>query len=121
MEEYVHVFTTVGERENAERIARVLVEARLVACVQVVGPIESTYWWKGKIEKATEWLCLIKTRKELFGEVEKAIKELHPYETPEIIALPITVGSKEYLEWIGEVTKRDGCPSCDDVKETGQA
>ncbi len=101
---YLQVLTTVQAREDAQKMAGALVEARLAACVQVVGPTLSTYWWKGKIEKATEWLLLIKTRKELYAQLEQAIKELHPYQTPEIIALPITAGSREYLDWIAKVT-----------------
>ncbi|MDP2952779.1 MAG: divalent-cation tolerance protein CutA [Chloroflexota bacterium] len=106
-EEYIQVFTTTEKREDAERIARALVEKRLAGCVQIIGPIASTYRWKGAIETAEEWLCFIKSKKALYGELEKAIVEIHPYETPEIIALPIVAGSKGYLEWLGgELRKR---------------
>jgi len=64
------------------------------------GPIRSTYWWKGKVEEAEEWLLMMKTRRGLFSSLEKEIKALHPYEVPEIIALPIVAGSAPYLEWI---------------------
>jgi len=100
MDEYIQVFTTTEKREQAEKIARALVEKRLAGCVQIVGPVVSTYWWKGKVEIAEEWLCFIKSKKSLFNELEKAIKEVHPYETPEIIAIPIVEGSKNYLEWL---------------------
>ncbi|MEM2959427.1 MAG: divalent-cation tolerance protein CutA [Candidatus Jordarchaeaceae archaeon] len=100
MEEYIQVFTTTEKREHGEKIARILVEKRLAGCVQIVGPVQSTYWWKGRVETAEEWLCLIKSEKSLFNELEKAIKEVHPYETPEIIAIPIVEGSKKYLEWL---------------------
>jgi periplasmic divalent cation tolerance protein len=100
MDEYIQVFTTTEKREHAEKIARALVEKRLAGCVQIVGPVVSTYWWKGKVEIAEEWLCFIKSEKSLFNELEKAIKEVHPYETPEIIAIPIVEGSKNYLEWL---------------------
>ncbi|MBS7251891.1 MAG: divalent-cation tolerance protein CutA [Candidatus Freyarchaeota archaeon] len=100
MEEYIQVFTTTEKREHGEKIARILVEKRLAGCVQIVGPVQSTYWWKGKVETSEEWLCLIKSEKSLFNELEKAIKEVHPYETPEIIAIPIVEGSKKYLEWL---------------------
>lgn len=101
MNEYLQVFTTTEKREDADKIASTLVEKKLAACVQIVGPITSTYRWKGKIETAQEWLCLLKTRSDLYPELEKAIKDLHPYETPEIIAVPILAGSQDYLQWLG--------------------
>lgn len=70
--------------------------------MQIIGPVRSTYRWKGNIETAEEWLCLIKTRSDRYQEVEKAIKEIHPYETPEIVATPIVAGSEEYLNWLSE-------------------
>ena len=105
MEEYIQVFTTTEKKEDAEKIAKVLVEKRLTACVQIIGPIISTYWWKGKVETAEEWLLFIKSKKDLYEELEKAIKEIHPYETPEIIAIPIVAGSKDYLEWLRKVIR----------------
>ena len=105
MEGFIQVTTTADKRADAERIARSLVEMRLAACVQIVGPITSIYRWKGKIETAGEWLCLIKSREENYGAVEQAIRSLHPYETPEIIAVPVTAGSRDYLDWLrGELT-----------------
>jgi periplasmic divalent cation tolerance protein len=106
MPSFIQVFTTVEKREDARKIAEVVVGRRLAACVQVVGPIGSTYWWKGKIEDAEEWLCLMKTRKELYGKLEAAVKSVHPYEEPEIIALPIVEGSEGYLRWIEENTEQ---------------
>jgi len=104
MNGYIQVFTTTETKENAERIAETLVEKKIAGCVQIVGPITSIYRWKGKIEKAEEWLCLIKTKAKLFDEVEKTIRQMHTYETPEIISMPITAGSKKYLQWLeGEV------------------
>ncbi|MEO0206839.1 MAG: divalent-cation tolerance protein CutA [candidate division WOR-3 bacterium] len=97
---YIQVFTTVEKKEDAERIARIVVEKRLAGCVQILGPIKSTYWWKAKIESAEEWLCIIKSKKELYPELEKTIKENHPYETPEIIAIPIIAGYEGYLKWL---------------------
>jgi len=102
MPESVQVLTTVEKREEAETIARALVEKRLAACVQVVGPIISTYRWKGEIETAEEWQCLVKTRRELYPQVERAIRRLHSYEVPEIIATPIVAASADYLEWLNE-------------------
>ncbi len=102
--EFVQVQTIVERRDDAERIAQTLVERRLAACVQIVGPIQSTYWWKEKIETAEEWLCLIKTRSDLYDAIEAAIIELHSYEVPEIVALPIVAGSANYLRWLVEET-----------------
>jgi len=102
MPESVQVLTTVEKREEAETIARSLVEKRLAACVQIIGPITSTYRWKGEIETAEEWQCLVKTRRELYPQVERAIRRLHSYEVPEIIATPIVAGSADYLEWLDE-------------------
>jgi len=104
MDEYVHVLSTTQKKEDAARIAKALVDRRLAGCVQVMGPLESTYRWRGKVERAREWLLLIKSTKKAYPRLEKAIKEMHPYETPEILALPVVKGSKEYLRWLsGEV------------------
>jgi len=109
--EHIQVLTSVERREDAVAIARAAVEQRLAACVQVVGPVTSTYWWKGKIETAQEWLCLIKSRSDAYPALEAAIKAVHPYENPEIVATPIAAGSREYLRWLDEETAqslRDG-------------
>ncbi len=100
MEGFIQVTTTTEKREDADRIARTLVERGLAACVQIVGPITSVYRWKGKIETAGEWLCLIKSRAESYGAVEETIRSLHPYEVPEIIAAPVAAGSRDYLGWL---------------------
>jgi periplasmic divalent cation tolerance protein len=104
-ESAIQVVTTTERREDAERIAGMLIEKRLAACVQIVGPVLSIYRWKENIERAEEWQCHIKTRAGLYGAVEAAIKANHPYETPEIIALPILQGSREYLTWLREKTQ----------------
>jgi len=106
MTPYVQVVTTVERKEDGEDIAKTLVERRLAACVQLVGPIKSMYWWKDEIETAKEWLCYIKTHESLYDELEEAIKAIHPYETPEIISLPILSGSEDYLEWIHNEIKK---------------
>ena len=105
MSEYIQVSTTVTTEEEAGAIARLLVEKRLAACVQVVGPITSHYRWQGKIETAKEYLCLAKSRAALYLEMEAAIKSIHPYEVAEIIATPIIAGSKEYLAWLAAEVK----------------
>jgi len=102
---YIQVVTTTEHKEDAERIARTLVEARLAACVQVLGPITSTYRWKGAIETAQEWQCVAKSRDHLFARIDEAIRGVHPYEVPEILAVPITAGSQAYLEWLGRELK----------------
>nr|QNO53831.1 divalent-cation tolerance protein CutA [Methanosarcinales archaeon ANME-1 ERB6] len=106
MEGYIQVVTAIAKRENAEKIANALVEKRLAACVQILGPIVSTYWWKDNIETAEEWLCVIKSKKDVYEELEKSIKEIHPYETPEIFALPVVAGSKDYLKWLSNEVKK---------------
>ena len=105
MEEYIQVMTTTETEEEARRIARALVERRLAGCVQVLGPITSTYRWEGEVETAQEWLCLIKSRRDLYPELETAIRELHTYEVPEILALPVVEGDRRYLEWLGGVLR----------------
>ena len=99
---FIQVMTTTETKEQAMAIARHLVEEKLAACVQVSDSIESIYRWKGNVEIAREFLCLVKTREDFFRQVETAIKKLHPYETPEIIALPIVRGSTEYLAWLDD-------------------
>jgi periplasmic divalent cation tolerance protein len=94
------VATTTANRADARRIARALVDRHLAACVQIVGPIESTYRWQGKVETAREWLCLIKTTQARYRELTAAVEALHPYDTPEIIVLPIVAGSRRYLDWL---------------------
>lgn len=106
LKKYIHVFTTTEKREDAEKVAQILVEKRLAGCVQIIGPIQSTYRWKNRKETVEEWLCLIKSEKSLYKDLEKNLKEIHPYETPEITAVPIVAGSKEYLEWLDGELKR---------------
>ena len=105
MSRYIQVMTTVDRKEEADAIARQLVDEGLAACVQVAGPVESTYRWKGTIETTEEWQCFIKTEQHHWDSLEKRIKEIHPYELPEIISLPIQNGSMEYLDWLGEQVK----------------
>jgi periplasmic divalent cation tolerance protein len=94
------VITTVGSSEDAQRIAEALVERRLAGCVQVIGPIASTYRWEGAIETDEEWLCVIKTSVDLYPTVERELEALHPYDVPEILALPVIQGSPAYLDWL---------------------
>lgn len=105
MAEYLQVLTTTGSEEAADRIGTALIERRLAACVQVIGPISSRYRWGGEVERATEWMCVAKTEAGRYPELEGAIRELHSYEEPEIVATPIVAGSRGYLAWIGSSLK----------------
>lgn len=100
MTEYVQVLTTIGSEEEATKIGKALLERRLVACVQTIGPITSRYRWQGALEEEREWQILAKTEAALYPEVEAAIHAAHSYEEPEIIAVPILAGSSGYLDWI---------------------
>jgi len=99
----VILITTKNVRE-ANKIIKKLIESKLVACANVVKNIQSTFRWKGKVEKEDEVLLILKSKKDHFPEVVKVVKKLHSYDVPEIIALPIIGGSKDYLSWI-----RDNC------------
>ena len=105
MTEYIMVLITASKEDEAARIARDIVSSRLAACVNIVKGIRSIYRWQGKIEDEGEVLMIVKTRRDLFGELKKRVKELHSYSVPEIIALPIVEGSEEYLKWLQEETK----------------
>ena len=100
----LQVITTVPTRAHARRISRELVRARLAACVQVLGPIQSTYWWQGSIEQSSEWLCLVKTTRTRYNCLVRRLGELHPYDTPEILALSVAAGSRRYLRWLATET-----------------
>jgi|SRR6516165_8832859 periplasmic divalent cation tolerance protein len=98
------VLTTVGDRESAGKIADELVQRRLAACVNIAGPIQSVYRWKGAVERAAEYLLIIKTTAMQASRLQEAFKELHPYELPEHLELSVEGGSEAYLSWIaGEV------------------
>jgi periplasmic divalent cation tolerance protein len=102
MAEFIQILTTTDGKQLAEEIACTLVERRLAACVQIVGPIASIYRWQGQIERSEEWQCWIKTTRERFPAVEQAIRELHTYSVPEILAIPVVAGSSTYLQWLEE-------------------
>ncbi|MGP3919969.1 divalent-cation tolerance protein CutA [Nonomuraea sp. 10N515B] len=104
--EYVQVLTTVESPTDGENLARSITEARLAACVQIVGPIRSLYWWRGTLRDEQEWQLVIKTRSALLAALENHIKANHSYETPEIIATEIAAGSGDYLDWISAETQR---------------
>ena len=99
------VLTNTGSEQEARKIARALVERKLAACVNIVAGVESTYWWQAKVETATEWMLVIKTVRSKFESIRDAIVELHSYDLPELIAITIEDGSKEYLNWIREAVQ----------------
>ena len=100
-ERFQLVLTTAGSEEQAQTIARELVQRRLAACVNIVAQTCSVFMWKGEVTEEDEKLLIIKTEKGLFPRVQEAIRELHTYEVPEILALPISDGDPKYLEWLG--------------------
>ena len=105
-EEFVVVLVTAGSAEEAARIGRALVEARLAACANVVGPIQSIYRWKGAVEEAAEHLLLVKARAADVPALEAEVRARHSYEVPEVLALPVRGGSSAYLAWLVESTDR---------------
>jgi periplasmic divalent cation tolerance protein len=104
---FLQVSTTFETKEDADRIALELVQKKLPAWVQVTGPIESTYRWQGQIGTACEWLCTIKTTQSCYPDLERTLTALHPYDNPEIIALPIAAGHEKYLTWLSESLQRE--------------
>jgi len=107
MADFVVVLITAPNEDAAAKMANDLVASRLAACVNIIRNIRSIYRWQGKIEDEGEVLMLVKTRKELFNDLQKRVRELHPYTVPEIIALPIIEGFEGYLGWLKEETAKD--------------
>lgn len=103
--EAVVVLITAGSRDEAVRLAEMLVGSRLAACVQILPEMESIYWWQGSVERAPEHLLLVKTSLDNFERLEEEVRALHSYDTPEIIALPVSASSAPYLEWLMTSTK----------------
>ena len=105
--EYLVVMNTCPDSETAGRIASELVDGRLAACVQVLPGLQSWFQWKGKVDCEEEYLLLIKTSSKSYPALEQRIRELHPYELPEIIGVPVSMGLPGYLSWIDECTHKD--------------
>lgn len=105
----VEVRVTAGSREEAERICSAAVGQRLAADCQIIAPIESVYWWAGEVQRSEELLLLMKTTVERFEELAKRVRELHSYEVPQIVAVPLVVGNTDYLDWI----RRETSPASD--------
>ncbi len=105
MSDYLVVFVTASNEEEAVKISKTLVEEKIAGCVNIIKNIRSIYSWQGKIEDDSEVLMIIKTRADLFENLEKRVKSLHSYTVPEIIAFRIKKGSENYLKWLDEVTR----------------
>jgi periplasmic divalent cation tolerance protein len=100
MEPIITITTTTDKKEVLEEMGRSLLKQRLIACIQVVGPIKSLYWWKGNVEEASEWLGIMKSRKSLYPRVEAQIRILHAYEVPEIVAIEASDVLPAYGDWV---------------------
>jgi periplasmic divalent cation tolerance protein len=98
--DYVIVLVTTASKLEAEKIINHLLNDRLIACANILGPVTSLYHWWGNIERSDEWLVLMKSRRDLFDRLTEAVKTLHSYEVPEILALPVVEGSRTYLDWL---------------------
>ena len=96
------VFVTTKNRKEAEKIAAGLLKEKLIACANIIDGVRSLFWWQGKIDRASEALLILKTRKSVFKRLESRIKSLHSYSVPEILAVEVAAGSKEYVRWVGE-------------------
>ena len=104
--EFVVVLVTTADAEEGARLGRTLVEERLAACANVVGPIRSIYRWQGAVEEAGEHLVLLKARAADVGQLETRVRALHSYDVPEVLALPVAAGSAPYLAWLADSTRR---------------
>ena len=102
--EFVQIFTSVRLKKEAMHISDRLVRSGLVGCAQVLGPVESTFMWNGKVVKEKEWICIVKAAAALYEEIEKEIISIHNYEVPEIISFEVWKGSDNYLKWLRGAT-----------------
>ena len=106
-EDFAVVLVTAPDMDLARRLAKGALEAKLAACANIVPAVESHYWWKGKLESSDEVLLIFKTRQQLLPKLERAVLEIHPYATPEFVALPLTTGSRKYLAWLTDNTVKE--------------
>jgi periplasmic divalent cation tolerance protein len=109
-EQVLLVMSSLPDQATAEQLARTLIERRLAACVNVLAPCVSVYRWQGKVEEAAEVPVLIKTTASRYAELESAVRTLHPYELPEIVAVPLIYGLPSYLDWVAAETALPGTP-----------
>ena len=105
-DEIIQVLTTTADKQDAETLAQALLTKRLAGCVQISGPIDSSYWWNNRLETSREWILTIKTRRDLYKPLEKLLLELHPYDQPEIIATAVVEISAGYQKWLNEQVKQ---------------
>jgi periplasmic divalent cation tolerance protein len=106
MTDKIVVFTTCGSEKEARKLASVLIEKHLAACVNITAPVTSVYRWKGVVEQAQEWMLVIKSRRERFDDLRVVLEAAHSYELPEVLAVPVVEGSPNYLAWVEAET----CP-----------
>lgn len=100
LNKYIMVLTTIDDFEKGKKISKIVVDKKLAACVQIIGPIQSIYFWRGKTEESKEWLILMKTKMGIYKDLEELIIKMHPYVTPEIIYFKIEGGLEKYFKWI---------------------
>jgi len=101
MSHHIVIITTASTKSEATKIVQCLLEERLIACANIIGPFPSLFWWKDKIDEATEFLILMKSTRKLFDKLSARVKAIHSYEVPEILALPVLKGLPSYLSWLG--------------------
>ena len=106
-EDFAVVLVPAPDMDLARLLAKAALEAKLAACANIVPAVESHYWWKGKLESSDEVLLIFKTRQQLLPKLERAVREIHPYDTPEFVALPLTTGSRKYLAWLTDNTVKE--------------
>ena len=106
MSDIIQVVTAVDSEEEAGNIAAAVVGQRLAASAQVIGPVSSSYLWNGDVAVSEEWLVLMTSRQDLFEELDAVIQQVHPYDVPELLAMPVVVGGRNYLEWLNSQLKR---------------
>jgi periplasmic divalent cation tolerance protein len=108
---YIVIFITAGSPEEARTVAEALLKQRMAACVSIVPEVHSLFWWEGHLDSGNETLLFIKTKASLLDDIVRVVKEVHSYDVPEIIALPLIGGNQDYLDWIGkEVLQSTGLP-----------
>ena len=107
MAHYLVVIVTTSTKKEATKIIQSLLKERLIACANIIGPVSSLFWWKDRIDEATEFIVLMKSHSKLFDKLSKKVKEIHSYEVPEILALPILKGSSSYLNWLEETLQSE--------------
>ncbi len=106
MNGFVMVYVTTSNKMEAEKIAKTLLNERLIACANIIGPVASHFHWNGKIDYQEEYVMIMKSRADLFRDLEERVRALHSYEVPEVVAVPIVDSSKEYFDWMNSMLNR---------------